>query len=419
MALLRSTDAQTLAWGRFSLYVQSSRSVQDGGFSSTVSDYIGSFTLRSSTNENGGFEYAVDARGADYTGAFQQTQVSIYDAYVGYRTQGGGFGLRLGQMWLNDLGALGAFGGVLGEYRSQPTSVGRFRFGLFAGLEPNLLTAGFVNGVKKGGGYAALDGHNGGRLVLGLVGIRNNNVTERQVATLLGFLPGGTRFFAYGSAEYDIKGPAGTSNTGLNYYFASIRYAPSQTIDFQGTFHHGLSIDARTITNDEINGRPVDPRLLTGFLYESAGGRVTVMLSNHVRAWGGYARDKTNMEAQSTGRVNAGFWASNIFGTHLDFTVSDNRFTGPTNRYDSWYTSLGASLGRSVYLSADYTTSLSTVTFTDSGGVVVTSRPQTKRYSLSSNINLSRTFSLMLTVERIKEDTGHQDRGIAGFSVRF
>jgi hypothetical protein len=423
LALLAAASANaqtpTPGWGRFALFVQSSRQVQDTGLSTNMSDVIANLTLRSASNDDGGIEYALDARNSTYTGAFQQKQVSIYDAYVGYRS-GGGFGLRLGQMWLNDLGGLGAIGGVLAEYRARNTSgAGRFRLGLFAGAEPDPFNAKLVSGVRKSGGYLALDGDLGRRHVLGFVTVKNQGLTEREVVTMLNFIPAGRKFFMYQAAEYDIKGPGGTEKKGLNYFFANVRWAPSSVIDFQGTYHHGLSIDARTITNDELNGKPVDSRLVTGFLFESAGGRLTVSMTPRVRVWAGYYRDRNNMDSTATGRVNAGFWAGNILGSGLDLMVSDNRSDRTANHYDSWYASLGASLGRSVYLSADYTTSLSILSFTNSGGVQVVSRPQSKRYALSSTVNLSRALTILLTAERFLMDTGREDRAMLGFSVRF
>ncbi len=410
---------QTQGWGRFSLFAQTSNMRTDSGFSSNSSDILGYFTLRSPSADNGGFEYAIDVRSAKYSGAFNQNQVSFYDAYVGYRAQNG-VGFRLGDMWLNDLGALGALGGALVEYRAQEaSSLGRLRLGLFGGLEPNPFTTGYATGIRKGGAYVALDGDLGRRSVLGYVTIKNQGMTERQVVTMLNFIPVGRSFFLYQMAEYDLKGPAGTGKSGLNYFFTNVRYAPSDVIEFQGMYHHGLSIDSRTITNDELTGKPVDPRLLTGFLFESAGGRVTVSITPRVRVWGGYYRDRNNTDTTATGRIQGGFWANDVFGSGLDVTISDNRSDRTGNHYDSWYGSIGASIGRSVYLTADYTTSLSILSFTDSGGVTIESRPQSKRYSLSTSINLNRTFSLLLQGERLLEDTSHEDRLMAGITVRF
>jgi hypothetical protein len=415
-----NAQTQTPAWGRFALFLQGSRNTQDTGLSTNISDFIGNLTIRSASNDDGGTEYAIDARGANYSGSYQQRQVSIYDAYVGYRTAGGTFGLRLGQMWLNDLGALGSVAGVLAEFRpGKTTPAGRLRLGLFGGAEPDALQAGIVSGVHKAGGYVALDGDLGRRHVLGFVTIRNQGLTEREVVTLLNFIPVGRKFFMYQAAEYDVKGPGGTEKKGLNYIFVNARWAPSDVIDFQGTYHHGLSIDARTITNDELNGRPVDPRLLTGFLFESAGGRLTVTVLRGLRVWAGYYSDRNNVDSTATGRINAGLWAGNILSSGIDVMVSDNVMDRTGNHYDSVYASLGASLGRAVYLSADYTTSLSILSFTNSGGVTIESRPQTKRYALSSNININRTLSLVLTAERFMVDTGHEDRAMAGFVIRF
>jgi hypothetical protein len=76
-------------------------------------------------------------------------------------------------------------------------------------------------------------------------------------------------------------------------------------------------------------------------------------------------------------------------------------------------------LAKEVYVSADYTSSLSIVMLTDAGGVTVESRPSTKRYALSSVINLSRVISVLFTGERLAELTGHEDRGMLGLTFRF
>jgi hypothetical protein len=415
-----AADAQSGGWGRFSLLMQTARSKQDSGLVTDFSEIASTLTLRSPSGGEGGFEYAIDMRSATYPGTERDNILSVYDAYVGYQNVGGGLGLRVGQMWLNDLGGLGSLGGMQVEYRQQhPWAAGRFRFGLFAGMEPNYFKAGYVDGIKKGGAYVVFDGNRGWKNVLGLVTVRQQNLTERQVVTMLNFIPVGTKFFLYQSAEYDLQGPGGQGKGGLTYLFANVRYAPADVVEFQGTYHHGRSIDYRTITTDLITGRPVDPRLLDGLLLDSAGGRITVSISRWVRVWGGAYSDRTNLEDKPATRINAGFSTTNILGSGLDFTASDFRTDRVGNKYDSWYVSLGKSIGRSVYISADYTSSLSVVTLTDAGGVTVESRPSTKRYSLSSTINLSRVISVLITAERLAELTANQDRALLGLTFRF
>lgn len=409
------------SWGRFTLFFQTAQLKQDGGFSSSYSEVVGNLTVRTTETNDGGLEYAIDMRSATYPGsANRANRVSLYDAYVGFRRKGGGFGVRIGQMWLNELGGLGSLGGALVEYRERGSSaLGSFRFGLFGGLEPKPFDIGYANAIRKAGAYIALDGERGRRHVLGFVTVRHDTLTERQVATMLNFVPVGTKFFLYQAAEYDLQGPGGQGHGGLNYIFANVRYAPGQVIEFQGTYHHGRSIDVRTITNDELNGKPVDPRALEGLLFESVGGRITVNLSRQVRVWGGYSQDRNNTDDRPSGRIQTGFSAMNILRTGFDFTASDFRTDRPGNTYDSWYVSLGKTFGRSVYVSADYTSSASVLQFTDSGGVTVETRPRTNRYSLSSIINVSRVLSILLTGERFMEQMQHEDRAMLGLTFRF
>jgi hypothetical protein len=157
--------------------------------------------------------------------------------------------------------------------------------------------------VTKAGGYVAFDGQGAWRNVVGVVTIRDAGLTERTVLSTTNFLPLGKRVFIYQAAEADLTGPAGQSAAGLTYFFVNGRVSPSERIEIQGTFHRGRSIDARTITLDQLNGRPVSARALEGLLYESALGRVTVTLFKGFRVFGGYAQDRNNLEDAPTGRL--------------------------------------------------------------------------------------------------------------------
>lgn len=102
--------------------------------------------------------------------------------------------------------------------------------------------------------------------------------------------------------------------------------------------------------------------------------------------------------------------------------VTDNQYRRPDGgNDDSIYVSLGRSVGSRVYLTAEYSTSVAFLRFTDSGGVVVETQPRTERYALSGIFNLSRAFSVLLTLEHMQGDTpdDEQDRGLLGLTVRF
>ncbi len=416
-------EAQTQpGWGRITLFGQYMRTTRtDGTPDYNYTELTANVNLASRPADDGGFEYGLDMRGADYPGTDRTNRFSLYDAWVGARTRGGALGLRLGQMWLNDIGGLGAVGGALLEARPfQPTAIGRFRLGLFGGLEPDLYQAGYIQDVKKFGGYLALDGEMGRKHVLGYVLVKDQNLTERSVVTMMNFIPVGQDFFLYQAAELDTTGPGGTGGgANLTYIFVNARYRVSRWLEFQGLYHRGLSIDTRTITQDVLNGRPVDPRALDGFLFGSIGGRVTVEPIRGFRFYGGYSQERGSREGGTYPRYQAGLWMTNLFGSGFDVTVSDNRYKPATGPYDSWYASLGRSIGSKVYLTADYTTSLSTLNVTGPDGVVVQSHPQSKRYSLSGVVNLSRLFSVFVTLEQVRDDTSRQNRGLLGITYRI
>jgi len=296
------------------------------------------------------------------------------------------------------------------------SKAGRFRFGLFAGAEPKAFEAGYVSAVKKAGLYAALEGDRGRRHVVGYVVLRNGGLTERSVVSVSNFVPVGTQFFLYQMAEVDVSS---AGKNGLNFLFATARYSPVKRVELSATYHRGRSIDTRTITPDLLNGVPVDSRTLYGFLYQSGGGRVTVEVIKNVRVYAGYAVDRSDRESTSVGRLTVGLHASNLAGSGFDLTVSDNRSNRNGGPNDAWYASIGRSIGPRVYLSLDASTSLAVFRFTDQGGVVIESRPRTKRFGLSGTANVSRHFSLMVTAEQFVDDVSRDTRGLLGVTYRF
>ena len=405
--------------GRFSLFYNFDRRTEDVGSSSDFSLLTAYIDLHSPQGSETGFEYSIDARTTAYPSSDRDTRVSVYDAYVGGSLLGGRLGIRVGQMWFNDLGALGSVGGAGIEYRHATAAGTRYRAGLFAGLEPLHFDTGYVSGVRKGGVYGAYDGHAARRHVLGFVAIRNEGVKERSVISTTNFVPAGKSFFLYQIAEYDLHGPGDEGNGGLSYFFATARVVPAKAVELQLNYHKGRSIDARSITNDLIIGRPVDPRLLEGYLFESTGGRVTLNVSRTVRLHAAYAQERNNRDDSAQPRFSGGISVRDVLGSGVDVSTYASRVDRPRGPYTSLYASVGRSLGSRWYVSADYTSSLSVLRVAPGGGPTVETRPQAQRFSLMSQVNLGRRLSLFLNLERLDEDTASEDRLSTGLSVRF
>lgn len=409
------------AWGRVSFFTNASSTGTDSG-SRGFSELIGTATFESPSGDNVNYEYRADLRLAGYPGASDRSRrVSIYDAYFGARLRQGTLGIRVGQMWLNDLGGLGSVGGGMLEVRQRPRlHRGRFRASLFAGFEPKLLDPGYVSNVTKAGGFAAFDGEGLRRHVVGFVTLRNQGLTERSVVVLNNMLPLRKDLFVYQAAEYDVKGAGVAAPGSLTYFFANARYTLSPRVEFQGSYHRGRSIDSRTIVRDQLDGRTVDPRLLDGLRYESANTRVTLTLARGVRIFGGYGRDRNNHDESASNRFTYGMYASNVFGSGIDVTGSDSKMQRPGgNAYDSWYLSLGRSFGRRLYLTTDYGSSLSVIKFVTSSGFLIESRPQTRRYAVSTMVNMNRGASIMTTAERVGDGSSTTMRVLSGLSYRF
>jgi hypothetical protein len=403
-------------WGRIALFGTVLRTKNAGGPSSEFNEIDASVTVHTPPRDSDGAEFSIDARGSEYPSVTNQnSRLTVYDAWVGGRIADNHVAIRLGQMYVNDLGSLGGVGGLNLEARAGPV-----HYGIFGGLEPKGFDAGYVPDVRKGGAYAAYYGDRGWRDALGFVTIRNQGLAERNVLTTTNFIPIGTQFFVFQSAEYDLTGPGGVGSGGLAYFFATARWAPVRAFEIQALYQHGRSIDARTITQDQLAGRPVDARSLQGFLFDSMGGRVTVEVARGWRVWAGYYKDKNNSDSIDTDRWQFGLSSGNVLNSGFDIFVSDNRTVRPgASSYDAWYFSLGRSLGPRFYVTLDYSSSLSALQLTDSGGLTVVNRPSSRRVSLSGVWNLTRAFSVLATGERLDDDTSTQVRAFLGLNFRF
>lgn len=410
-------------WGRVSLFAQAAQRSQSDGENNLFTELVGTLMFRSPVGEDGGFGYAIDARFAGYPSTEGRGQrLSIYDAHVGWWTKGRIFGFRAGQVWLDELGALGSLGGVVAEVRplrKLPLGIGEMRVGGFWGFEPKIMEAGYVSNVNKFGGYLTIEGATARRHVLGHVNIRNQGLTERSVLVFSNYLPIKREFFLYQALEYDLQGPAGQGQGKLTYLFANARFSPWRFIELQGIYHHGRSIDTRAITEQVHSGRPVSESALEGFLFESIGGRLTLRFVPGFQVFAGYAQDKKNEQDEKRDRLTFGVFGYNLFKTGFDLRVTDSRFSqAGRSSYDSWYMSLGKTFGRSLYLEGFYSSSVSILRYFGSQ-VQLETRPHTELFGLSSVFYLTRRASLLLTLERTSGDLPGEIRALTGVSYRF
>ena len=416
------TPASPRPTGRVSFFTSTSQTHEDDGTGSGFSDFTTMASYQATDRETDGLEFGVDVRQSAYAQINRPARVSIYEGYVGSRFGGGVFRARAGHLWLNDLGALGAVAGGLLEVRQSPrrtSGIGHLRAGLFGGLEPNTYDKGYAPNVRKYGGYVSLDGKGIRRHVLGFVTVRDASLTERAVLTATNYVPVGKRFFLYQASEYDVTAPAGQARPGLSYFFANARFSPVPRVELQGNYNRGRSIDTRSLSEDVLNGRPLTQMAIDGLLYESTGGRVTVEVVRRVRAYVGYSRDKNNRDDAATGRLMVGGYAGNVMNSGFDVSATDSLMDRPTGSYHSRYLSVGHPVGHAIYVSGDYTTSLSVLRYSRSDGILIDLRPRMRRLSGSGVINLSRMLSLLTTVDMTRDDQSSTFHLLAGITCRF
>lgn len=415
----RAAAQTTRAWGRLSFFTDSAQVTTGASGGSSLSTFIGTATYRSAEPPGDGVDFAIDSRGAGYSREGREPRVSVYEAWMGVRRHGGRLAIRGGHLWIADLGALGSLAGAQVEWRSA-ASGRRVRIGGFGGLEPRVLELGYARDVRRYGGYVTYEGDGFRRHTAGYVTIRHGSLAERSVLTTTHYVPVGRHVFVYQSAEADLVGPGGQGRGGLTYVFANVRATPARRLDVQATYHRGRSIDARGITQDILDGRPVADKALEGLLFESLSSRVTVEVLRGVRVHGTVGRDRNNHDSESARRLGAGFYVSSLGRTGLDVAGTYSRIDrGQPGTYDAYYVSLGRRLGARFYLSGDYTSSLSLVRFTGSSGLSIETRPETHRLSASAVVNVTARASVLVTVDRTDEGTAREHRVVAGLSYRL
>ncbi|MGE0122173.1 MAG: AMIN domain-containing protein [Vicinamibacterales bacterium] len=409
--------------GRVAVFASGARATAPGSDATAYADVMTAVSFSFLDRDTDGVEYGLDLRYSAYTIEGRDPRVSIYNGFVGRRLAAGHASLRAGHLWLDDLGGLGALAGVQLEARSGPipdSGAGRWRGGVFGGLDPNVYTFGYGDGVRKLGGYAVLEGARGRRHVAGYVNVHNGEMTERSVLSVANFVPAGP-LFVYQVAEYDLAPVAGgRGHDGLTYLFGTARLSVGPRLELQGTVSRGRSVDARGLSDDIRAGRAVTQQAVDGLRYESYGGRVSGEILPRVRAYVGYSRDRNNRTDVPTGRWQSGGFAGDLFGSGVDLTVSASRLRGPTGSYHSTFVSVGRELGRRVYATAEMSTALSLVRFLRGDGIVVETRPTTRRLGGNATVQLWRATSSFVSLEHTRDGDDYREwRGLTGLTVRI
>ena len=407
-------------WARVSFFTQAATASVADGPNTTFAELVTTATVQAPLTDSSGFGYGVDVRLAGYPMTDgRESRTSVYEAFVAKRITDR-LDVRVGQLWINELGALGSVGGVLVESKAGESVAGKLRIGAFGGWEPRIMNAGWVDEVRKIGTYAALDAAGSRRHVVGFVHLTNAGTTERSVISTTNFLSYQQSFYLYQAAEIDLVGPAGQGSGGLTYFLANVRVVPHPLVELQGTVNRGRSIDSRTIVVEVSQGRPIPARSLEGLRFESVGGRVTIRLWKSARAYAGYAADRNNRDEDPTGRLTLGVFTANLFGSGIDLTITDHRMRrGDASSYDSWYVSAGRSLGARMYVSGEFTTSLSVLHASGTDGFVIESRPRTNRIGATGLFHVGRHASVVATLERTDDDAFTEVRLLAGLTYRF
>jgi hypothetical protein len=103
----------------------------------------------------------------------------------------------------------------------------------------------------------------------------------------------------------------------------------------------------------------------------------------------------------------------------FDLAGSDALLHGAGRRFHSRYFSVGRQVGRAVYVSGDYSTSLSVLHFSRSDGIEIDMRPRTRRVSANTVWNVGRSISVLASVDRTIDDQARELRLLTGITDRL
>ena len=81
--------------------------------------------------------------------------------------------------------------------------------------------------------------------------------------------------------------------------------------------------------------------------------------------------------------------------------------------------SVGRNLSPRVYLSGEYTSSLSVLRYVQSSGIVIENRPSTKRLGGTAIVHVGRKASLLFVFDHTQDTNYRENRLLAGLNFRF
>ena len=135
--------------------------------------------------------------------------------------------------------------------------------------------------------------------------------------------------------------------------------------------------------------------------------------------WAGYGTNRNNRDDPTSTRINLGFSARRIPGSAADFNLSTTRTDRGEDSYDALWASLGYSFGSRVYVSFEYQDALSVYHLNRNDGEIIEIRPNSNVFSVTSNINLGRKFSLLLELELLDHSDFEEHRFMTRLIFRF
>ena len=107
--------ASSRPWGRVAFFTNTAQVTGADRESQSYTEFVTQVAIHSNDGAPNAVEYGLDTRMAGYSGMDRDPRVSIYDAWAGVKLMDGALRVRGGQMWITDLGGLGAIAGGLVE----------------------------------------------------------------------------------------------------------------------------------------------------------------------------------------------------------------------------------------------------------------------------------------------------------------
>lgn len=275
----------------------------------------------------------------------------IYEFSISYDNENAPFNFKTGRIISNHISGIGYIDGLL----LQQNVSQNFRYGIFAGTQPEWQYSDFQTSLQKYGGYLNYrKGDYGGfrmESTVAAAGVYHSSTVSREFLYIQNTLSNSSRWHLYQSTEIDVnrgwrKEKAG-EDVSISNLFLSARYQISKSVNV------GLSYDNRK-NYWTYETRSLTDSLFDDFLRRGLRGNVSIRLPYNYRIFSNVGYRKRDGDPEPTYSYGGGINKSNFIIDRLFINLRASGFQNPFSDGYSFNVQIGQYFLRTNYLSIGY-----------------------------------------------------------------